>query len=134
MDEESPSGPDHATLRRYLQRLEDNIRQISRRLKRFEDEFGMDSEKFYAKLQNAELDERVDAAGPHRALGAAHERVGLADGRLHLAGRYLRSLLDVHGIRDAAASAYIYSDFLVHRLTPHYRLDGPEGGTSRVLD
>ena len=71
MDEVSPSGPDHATLRRYLQRLEDNIRQISRRLKRFEDEFGMDSEKFYAKLQNAELDERVEYsewAGEHEAL------------------------------------------------------------------
>ena len=71
MDDVSPSGSDHATLRRYLQRLEDNIRQISRRLKRFEEEFGMDSEQFYAKLQNAELDERVEYsewAGEHEAL------------------------------------------------------------------
>jgi hypothetical protein len=71
MDDLSLPGSDHATLRRYLQRLEDNIRQISRRLKRFEDEFGMDSEAFYAKLQNAELDERVEYsewAGEHEAL------------------------------------------------------------------
>ncbi len=71
MDDLSAPDTDHATLRRYLQRLEDNIRQISRRLKRFEDEFGMDSEEFYAKLQNAELDERVEYsewAGEHEAL------------------------------------------------------------------
>ena len=71
MDDVSLPGSDHATLRRYLQRLEDNIRQISRRLKRFEEEFGMDSEQFYAKLQNAELDERVEYsewAGEHEAL------------------------------------------------------------------
>ena len=71
MDDLSLPGSDHATLRRYLQRLEDNIRQISRRLKRFEDEFGMDSEEFYAKLQNAELDERVEYSewvGEHEAL------------------------------------------------------------------
>ena len=71
MDDISLPGSDHATLRRYLQRLEDNIRQIQRRLKRFEEEFGMDSEEFYAKLQNAELDERVEYsewAGEHEAL------------------------------------------------------------------
>ena len=71
MDDLPVADSDHATLRRYLQRLEDNIRQISRRLKRFEDEFGMDSEQFYAKLQNAELDERVEYsewAGEHEAL------------------------------------------------------------------
>jgi predicted nucleic acid-binding Zn-ribbon protein len=70
-DDVSLSGSDHATLRRYLQRLEDNIRQITRRLKRFEDEFGMDSEAFYAKLQNAELEEREEYsewAGEHEAL------------------------------------------------------------------
>ena len=71
MDDLSLPGADHATLRHYLQRLEDNIRQISRRLKRFEDEFGMDSEEFYAKLQNAELEEREEYsewAGEHEAL------------------------------------------------------------------
>ena len=71
MDDLSLPGSDHATLRRYLQRLEDNIRQISRRLKRFEEEFGMDSEEFYAKLQNAELEEREEYsewAGEHAAL------------------------------------------------------------------
>lgn len=62
---------DHTSLRQYLQRLEDNIRQVQRRLKRFEEEFGMDSEVFYAKLQNAELDERVEYsewAGEHAQL------------------------------------------------------------------
>jgi len=67
----SALGSDHETLRRYLQRLEDNIVQVSRRLKRFEEEFGMDSEVFYAKLQNAELEERVEYsewAGEHEVL------------------------------------------------------------------
>jgi hypothetical protein len=71
MDDLSLPGSDHVTLRRYLQRLEDNVRQIARRLKRFEDEFGMDSEEFYAKLQNAELEEREEYsewAGEHEAL------------------------------------------------------------------
>ena len=70
-DDISALGSDHTTLRRYLQRLEDNIVQVSRRLKRFEEEFGMDSEVFYAKLQNAELDERVEYsewAGEHEVL------------------------------------------------------------------
>lgn len=70
-DDISALGSDHDTLRRYLQRLEDNILQVSRRLKRFEEEFGMDSEVFYAKLQNAELDERVEYsewAGEHEVL------------------------------------------------------------------
>jgi hypothetical protein len=58
-------------LRAYLKRLEENIAVVKRRLKRFEDEFGMDSEVFYAKLQNAELDERVEYAewaGEHEQL------------------------------------------------------------------
>ena len=70
-DDLSALGSDHETLRRYLQRLEDNIVQVSRRLKRFEEEFGMDSEVFYAKLQNAELEERVEYsewAGEHEVL------------------------------------------------------------------
>jgi len=62
---------DHASLRQYLRRIEDSIHQVQRRLKRFEDEFGMDSEKFYARLQNAELDERLEYAewaGEHEML------------------------------------------------------------------
>jgi len=58
-------------LRAYLRRLEENITVVKRRLKRFEEEFGMDSEVFYAKLQNAELDERVEYAewaGEHAQL------------------------------------------------------------------
>ena len=62
---------DHASLRQYLRRIEDSIQQVQRRLKRFEDEFGMDSEAFYARLQNAELDERLEYAewaGEHEML------------------------------------------------------------------
>jgi len=67
----SNPAPDHASLRQYLKRLEENIQQVTRRLQRFEDEFGMDSEAFYAKLQNAELDERIEYAewaGEHEML------------------------------------------------------------------
>ena len=62
---------DHVTLREYLQRLEENIQAVQRRLQRFETEFGMDSEEFYARLQNAELDERIEYAewaGEHEML------------------------------------------------------------------
>lgn len=62
---------DHHTLRQYLERLEENIRVVSRRLQRFEEEFGMDSEEFFGKLENAELDERVEYtewAGEHEML------------------------------------------------------------------
>ena len=55
----------------YLKRLEDNIAAVKRRLERFEKQFGMDSEAFYAKLKNAELDERVEYAewaGEHEVL------------------------------------------------------------------
>lgn len=62
MTEMFPPGADHQTLRAYLRRLEDSLARVERRLKRFEDEFGLDSEAFYAKLQNAELDERVEYA------------------------------------------------------------------------
>lgn len=62
---------DAKALRAYLKRIEENIAIVKRRLKRFEEEFGMDSEVFYAKLQNAELDERVEYAewaGEHTQL------------------------------------------------------------------
>ena len=62
---------DHQSLRQYLKRIEDSMKQVERRLKRFEDEFGMDSEAFYARLQNAELDERLEYAewaGEHEML------------------------------------------------------------------
>jgi guanylate kinase len=62
---------DHPSLRQYLKRLEDNVEQVQRRLKRFEAEFGMDSEEFYSKLHNAELDERIEYAewaGEHEML------------------------------------------------------------------
>ena len=58
-------------IRQYLDRLELSMQSVQRRLKRFEDEFGMDSEAFYAKMQNAQLDERVEYAewaGEHEML------------------------------------------------------------------
>ena len=61
----------HVELQQYLRRLEDNLRQVQRRLQRFEAEFGMDSEEFYAKLQNAELEENeayAEWAGEHEML------------------------------------------------------------------
>lgn len=62
---------DPKELRQYLERLQQSIQSVQRRLKRFEDEFGMDSEQFYAKLQNAELSERLEYAewaGEHEML------------------------------------------------------------------
>ena len=58
-------------IRAYLSRLELSMGAVKRRLRRFEDEFGMDSEAFYAKLQNAQLDERFEYAewaGEHEML------------------------------------------------------------------
>lgn len=51
---------DEKALKAYLRRIEDNIAVVKRRLKRFEDEFGMDSEIFFGKLHNAGLDERIE--------------------------------------------------------------------------
>src|SRR6185436_14084126 len=62
---------DPEDIRAYLGRLELSMQAVRRRLKRFEDEFGMDSELFYAKLQNAQLDERFEYAewaGEHEML------------------------------------------------------------------
>ena len=58
-------------IKQYMDRLELSIQAVQRRLRRFEAEFGMDSEAFYAKLQNAQLDERVEYAewaGEHERL------------------------------------------------------------------
>ena len=58
-------------IRAYLGRLELSMGAVKRRLRRFEEEFGMDSEAFYAKLQNAQLDERFEYAewaGEHEML------------------------------------------------------------------
>jgi predicted nucleic acid-binding Zn-ribbon protein len=62
---------DPQDIKQYLARLELSMQSVQRRLKRFEEEFGMDSEAFYAKLQNAQLDERVEYAewaGEHEML------------------------------------------------------------------
>ncbi len=66
-----PAAEDRESLRRYLARLEQNIDAVRRRLKRFEDEFGMDSEVFYAKLHSAELEDGIqyaEWAGEHEML------------------------------------------------------------------
>jgi hypothetical protein len=52
---------DPQELRRYLDRLALSLQAVRRRLKRFEDEFGMDSEQFAAKLRSAQLDARLEA-------------------------------------------------------------------------
>jgi hypothetical protein len=62
---------DPKEIRQYLQRLELSMQAVQRRLKRFEEEFGMDSEQFYRRLQNAELSERLEYAewaGEHEML------------------------------------------------------------------
>jgi hypothetical protein len=55
-----PDDLDAEAIQAYLRRIEDNIAVVKRRLKRFEEEFGMDSEIFFSKLHNAELDERIE--------------------------------------------------------------------------
>jgi hypothetical protein len=57
-----PTDTDPKALRAFLDRIEHSLEMVNRRLRRFEEEFGMDSEVFYAKLQNAELEERVEYA------------------------------------------------------------------------
>ena len=62
---------DPKEIRKYLDRLALSKQAVQRRLRRFEEEFGMDSEKFYAKLHNAELNERIEYAewaGEHEML------------------------------------------------------------------
>lgn len=60
MSDNFPPDLDEKALKAYLRRIEDNITVVKRRLKRFEEEFGMDSEVFFSKLQNAQLEERIE--------------------------------------------------------------------------
>jgi hypothetical protein len=72
-------------IRQYLDRLELSIQSVQRRLRRFEEEFGMDSEAFYAKLQNAQLDERVEYAewaGEHEMLQRLSKQKSELEARL----------------------------------------------------
>jgi len=76
---------DPKEIRRYLDRLELSMQSVQRRLKRFEEEFGMDSEAFYAKLQNAQLDERVEYAewaGEHEMLQRLKKQKSELEARL----------------------------------------------------
>jgi hypothetical protein len=76
---------DPKDIRKYLDRLEQNIQAVQRRLRRFEDEFGLDSEAFYAKLQNAQLDERVEYsewAGEHEMLQRLNKQKAELEARL----------------------------------------------------
>ena len=77
---------DPKEIRRYLDRLELSMQSVQRRLKRFEEEFGMDSEAFYAKLQNAQLDERVEYAewaGEHEMLQRLKKQKSELEARLN---------------------------------------------------
>jgi hypothetical protein len=73
-------------IRQYLDRLELSIQSVQRRLRRFEEEFGMDSEAFYAKLQNVQLDERVEYAewaGEHEMLQRLKKQKSELEARLN---------------------------------------------------
>jgi len=73
-------------IKQYLDRLELSMQSVQRRLKRFEEEFGMDSEAFYAKMQNAQLDERVEYAewaGEHEMLQRLKSQKAELEGRLN---------------------------------------------------
>jgi hypothetical protein len=73
-------------IKQYLDRLELSMQSVQRRLKRFEEEFGMDSEAFYAKMQNAQLDERVEYAewaGEHEMLQRLKKQKSELEGRLN---------------------------------------------------
>ena len=72
-------------IRQYLDRLALSMQAVQRRLKRFEEEFGMDSEAFYAKMQNAQLDERVEYAewaGEHEMLQRLKKQKSELEARL----------------------------------------------------
>ena len=77
---------DPKEIKQYIGRLELSMQSVQRRLKRFEDEFGMDSEAFYAKLQNAQLDERVEYAewaGEHEMLKRLKQQKAELEARLN---------------------------------------------------
>ena len=72
-------------IKQYIGRLELSMHSVQRRLQRFEEEFGMDSEAFYAKLQNAQLDERVEYAewaGEHEMLQRLKQQKAELEARL----------------------------------------------------
>jgi predicted nucleic acid-binding Zn-ribbon protein len=55
-------------LRQYLERLELNLQAVRRRLKRYEDEHGLTTAEFYARLQGGEFKtglEYAEWAGEH---------------------------------------------------------------------
>jgi len=76
---------DPKEIRKFLDRLELSIQSVQRRLRRFEAEFGMDSEVFYAKLQNAQLEERMEYsewAGEHEMLQRLKKQKAELEARL----------------------------------------------------
>ena len=76
---------DPKEIKQYIGRLDLSLQSVQRRLKRFEDEFGMDSEAFYAKLQNAQLDERFEYAewaGEHEMLQRLKQQKAELEARL----------------------------------------------------
>ena len=53
---------DPETLRQYGERLELSLQSVRRRLKRFEDEHGLTTAEFYARLHSGEIKQGLDYA------------------------------------------------------------------------
>jgi len=77
---------DPKEIRQYLDRLELSMQSVQRRLRRFEEEFGMDSEVFYARLQSAQLEdgmEYAEWAGEHEMLQRLKKQKAELEARLN---------------------------------------------------
>jgi hypothetical protein len=55
MDKDLLDNADPSELRQYLERLDLNLQAVRRRLQRFEDEHGLTTAEFYARLQAGEM-------------------------------------------------------------------------------
>lgn len=55
MDKDLLDHADPAELRQYLERLDMNLQAVRRRLRRFEDEHGLTTAEFHARLQAGEM-------------------------------------------------------------------------------
>lgn len=62
MTDNFPPNTTPEELKAYIRRLEDTLSLVRRRLKRYEDEYGMRSKDFYQQLQSGQLHNRADFA------------------------------------------------------------------------
>jgi hypothetical protein len=62
MTDHQPTDVSPEELKAYIRRLEDTLSLVRRRLKRYEDEFGMKSKDFYQLLLSGQLHNRADFA------------------------------------------------------------------------